>query len=315
MASYRKTRNKRTVAKGDKQTHFSCTICKKDKLRNQFFSSNKPIWEEHKLCLICKSCLSTMLIDEKTKQMTLENWKKVLSCLDIPHIPSIYTKMMSKEGITPKTIVGEYKRQLNLHREFSELTYLDSVQFEVEAEEIQNNPIRISQEVMEFWGLGYEPKEYMRFENRYKRLLESEKDGNIDYIKELYYKALPKLELQAEKQLMANDTKAHKDTMTTIKDICSVCNINPIQVREDNAGVGSYDIFIKRIENEDPVFDFERDLGNRDEVREFLELYLYSYLYEVNNLETPFTEQLNEELESYTPSILKADDEDDEDGE
>lgn len=292
-------------------THLTCTVCKKDRPRAQYFVSNKDIWSENGVCQICKECLATMLVDEKTKQISIDNWNKVLSFLDIPHIPALFTKLMMEQDTTMKNIIGKYKKLLNLNVEFKEMTYMDSVQYEIDFEEIKNNNVKINKETTEFWGLGYEPKEYLRFENRYKRLIANEKEGTLDYIKEIYYKSLPKLELQAEKQLMAGDTKAHKDTMATIKEICSVCNINPIQIKEENANQGTYDLFIKRIENEDPVFDFERDLGNKDEVKEFLELYLYGYLYEANNMTTPVTERLHEELERFTPTVESLMDEED----
>lgn len=296
-------------------THLTCTVCKKNKTRVQFFVSNKDIWAENGVCQICKTCLATMLVDEKTKQISLDNWNKVLAFLDVPHIPALFSKLMIEEDTNMSNIIGKYKKLLNLNVEFKGMTYMDSVQYELDFEEIKNNNVKINKETIEFWGIGYEPKEYLRFENRYKRLLQNEKDGTLDYIKEIYYKSLPKLELQAEKQLMSNDTKAHKDTIATIKEICSVCNINPIQIKEENANQGTYDLFIKRIENEDPVFDFERDLGNKDEVKEFLELYLYAYLYEANNLTTPMSDKLYEELDRYTPTAMPLNEDEDEDGE
>lgn len=311
----RKKKGKPSELPKDALTHLTCTVCKKTKSRNQYFVSNKDIWSENGVCQICKGCLATMLVDETTKQISLDNWNKVLSFLDIPHIPALFTKVMMEEDTTMNNIIGKYKKLLNLNVEFKGMSYMDSVQYELDFEEIKNNNVKISKETMEFWGLGYEPKDYLRFENRYKRLLQNEKEGTLDYIKEIYYKSLPKLELQAEKQLMAGDTRSHKDTMATIKEICSVCNINPIQIKEENANQGTYDLFIKRIENEDPVFDFERDLGNKDEVKEFLELYLYSYLYEVNNQNTPFSDKLHDELERFTPVVTSFEDEEDEDGE
>jgi hypothetical protein len=98
-----------------------------------------------------------------------------------------------------------------------------------------------------------------------------------------------------------------------ISKLSSDLNIKAIQKKEDNSNKGAYDLFIKKIETTRPVFNWERDLGNKDEMKELLQLYFYGYLLDVNGQKTQFTDDLYKDLSKYTPDLSSQENEEEDD--
>ena len=125
-----------------------------------------------------------------------------------------------------------------------------------------------------FWGHGKETEDYFELQEMYDNFMEVEDEDSIDYKKQSDYKTLCELELMKRNMIGNGDKVADlSKVVDMISKLSSDLNIKAIQKKEDNSNKGAYDLFIKKIETTRPVFDWERDLGNKDEIKELLQLY------------------------------------------
>lgn len=295
----------------EKQTLICSNGCSsKPKAIGNFYKSNRKEYEQYGgYCTTCKTCLAKSAIDINLGMVTHDSIKPALMKVDKPFIEEVFNVIKSSDATNDK-FLGLYIKQLNCYPKYRNLVYADSVDIQIQQEKMANSKIeelkkeQVTDEMIMFWGKGLSNEDYIDLQTKFDRFMENEENPiGMDYKKEMDYKKLVIWEFQLGKiQYDLDKIKEASQLQKNIAELSNDLGIKAIQRKEDNSNKGAYDLFIKKIETTKPVFDLERDLGKRDEVKEILDIWFYAYLMDVNNVKTEHTGKLYEEIAKYTPS-------------
>lgn len=277
---------------------------------NFYKSSRKDCERYNNLYPVCKSCMEKIMLDGLGR-VTEDRFKTVCKHLDIVFIPKLFEETLEKNALEKNQmrVLADYRALLTMNSTYRDLTFSDSVRFEFQA--IQNESIKeeaksndeVSQELIDFWGEGLEPKLYKIYQKEYD-ILCIQDGGVIEGVKQNYFKNLAMLNYTAQQQLIANDLKGHETTMKTYTAICEKCGINPKQIQDkDDSNKGTFGVFIRMIEEEEPIFDIEKDLGTIDAVRRCLEVFFFGHLAEVNGWRNPLKCKYDEVMQEYSVKV------------
>lgn len=306
MATTTKNRRVSKTSKSTKSIHkeiITCVNCGKRFNGSDFYTSKREEYAGTGKCPICKYCLVNMIIDENGI-VTESGFKKVLSYLDIPFFPDSFAKVSESAKI--KNIIGDYKKRLNTRKEYkeSDLRYADSVRFESEHKVMLQAERDYEQDesLKVFWGEGYTATEYKFLQNAYDRLVEAD-EGDMDFVKEINYQNLAILQLTNKKCLAEGNTKGAKESMDSISRICGDCDIKPTQRKESHSNSGAFSIFIKKIEDEDPIPRWEEDLGKIDKLKKLLTIFFFGNLARALEIHNPMEDEFENEMAKYTVDI------------
>lgn len=300
-------RRKEEVVQGSPDKTICRGTCRRELTLNSsnFFKSNADEYRMFKgFCTICKPCMEKLLLDEKGYS-TPERFKSVLKYLDVVYIPKIYQQALEKcDDTNQKRVLGDYRSLISLNSTYKNCRFVDSVRFEYqELEEEENSYVKVPKALIDFWGTDVkEPRLYEVYQNEYDRLCYQD-GGEINSIKEGYFKTIAILMSTGQQQLLQGNLKEHETTMKTLTTICEKCGINPKQVQDkDDSNRGTFGVFIKMVENEEPIFDIEKDLGKIDVVKRCLEVFFFGHLAEVNGFRNPLKCQYDEVMKQYSVS-------------
>lgn len=295
----------------------------KPKALSNFYKSNREEYEQYDgYCTTCKTCLRKSTVDKNLNTITMESIKDALRKLDKPLIESVFMEVKSNPETTNTTFLGKYISLINLKPKYKDCRYSDTIDIQIEQEKVMNSKVKtkenenkeVTDYMKSFWGHGKETEDYFELQEMYDNFMEVEDEDSIDYKKQSDYKTLCELELMKRNMIGNGDKVADlSKVVDMISKLSSDLNIKAIQKKEDNSNKGAYDLFIKKIETTRPVFDWERDLGNKDEIKELLQLYFYGYLLDVNGQKTQFTDALYKDLSKYTPDLSSQQNEEEDD--
>lgn len=276
-----------------------------------FYKSKRKDCEKYESFYpICKVCMEKIMLDGLGR-VTEERFKTVCSHLDVVFIKPLYEEAVLKNNLEKNQmkVLSDYRALITMNANYRDLSYKDSVKFEYmvnQSESIkeEGKPIdEVSQELIDFWGENLEPKLYKIYQKEYD-ILCIQDGGNVEGVKQNYFKNLAILTYTAQQQLLVNDLKGHETTMKTYTSICEKCGINPKQIQDkDDSNKGTFGVFIRMIEEEEPIFDIEKDLGTIDVVRRCLEVFFFGHLAEVNGWRNPLKCKYDEVMQEYSVKV------------
>ena len=302
------------MAKADKKKKTLCHgSCERNLTINNanFYKSNRKDCERYEgFYPVCKKCMEKIMLDGLGR-VTEDRFKTVCKHLDIVFVPKLYEEALEKNGLEKNQmkVLADYRALLTMNSTYRDLVFSDSSRFDymvVQSDSIKEEakPIEeVSQELIDFWGEGLEPKLYRIYQKEYD-ILCIQDGGTIEGVKQNYFKNLAILTYTAQQQLIANDLKGHEITMKTYTAICEKCGINPKQIQDkDDSNRGTFGVFIRMIEDEEPIFDAEKDLGQIDMVKRCLEVFFFGHLAEVNGWRNPLKCKYDEVMQEYSVKV------------
>lgn len=276
---------------------------------SNFFKSNKESDAEpyYGFFPICKNCLKKMLVNEYGL-LNREAFVRTLKQMDTVYVPRLLADLMDKYPTDQIKIFGEYKSIVGNVPEYKNKTFEDSFFYEQQNVEFEKKDSGITEEMIKFWGTDIkDPSLYLNYQDEFDRLV-YEDGGEINSIKEGYFKSLAILKHNAQQQLLKGDSK-YTNTLKAISDICEKCGINPKQVQDkEEANRGTFGKFIEMIENEEPIFDVEKDLGAFDIIKRIIQVFFFGHLAEVLNLKNPLKIKYDETIDEYSVKVDNYDD-------
>lgn len=170
------TKNKKHYTP-QKQKELTCGICGELKKESYFFVSYHSIHSATGRLPYCKKCLDDMIRDENNC-ISIDNLKKTLKLIDRPYLYDLWELSLEENPSSP---LGVYMKNLAL-KQNRDLKWRDSI-FEdghTDDTNINNNlnieNFRITDDIMERWGYGFQPEEYLNFERKYKKLTKGYKE-------------------------------------------------------------------------------------------------------------------------------------------
>lgn len=299
-------------AKPKKPEKMTCSICGLPKAKSNYYTSTRKEYQvsNEGYCPICKSCLANMLIDMETHAITVNNFKRVLSYLDMVYIPSLFTETSLQNNVNANNFIGLYKKSLNLKKEWKNLKFADTPRFEVEQSMAKNETkkellFEITDDMKLFWGNDLPHEDYKFLQQNFDRFTVNEK--NMDYKKESDYKTLCVYELQKSKVQYNLDKVADVQKLQTLIDNLSTSlGIQAIQKKNEEQNdrftlglIARYHEDIKK----KPIRRWIEDLGNIDAIDKTIKIYYLGGILQAMGINNPNIEEYKKELDPYTVKL------------
>lgn len=151
----------------------TCGSCGIDKSLREYYKSYNPIHTTG--CIpYCKSCLRKMLLSDNG-ELDLNKVKSTLKLIDKPFIDNLWKTSCEDK----KDTLGAYMKNLAM-KQFRELTWEDTIIVDNHTANSINNintsNFKVTEEMIERWGYGFQPEEYLNFERKYKKLTKGYKE-------------------------------------------------------------------------------------------------------------------------------------------
>lgn len=174
--------------------------------------------------------------------------------------------------------------------------------------DLVENEFKSTPEIIEFWGKGYTNDDYKFLQGYYHDLIRIYDHSLPVQINN--YKNMAKTQLQANKCLATGDMGGYDKAMKILSMLSGDSNIKPVQESSaDRSQKGGYDAFIKHIEDDEPILDWEKDLGHKDVVKSLLNIYFFGHLAKVLGIKNPFQTEYDKEMESFTVNLDEVEEE------
>jgi hypothetical protein len=210
------------------------------------------------------------------------------------------------KGKKADAIFGYYKSKLSStgknNGNILDFRYKDSNLLETDFDDVYNEDeekIVVSKEILQFWGNGYNNQDYLFLQNYYNDLIKMY-DHSLP-VQVNNYKNMAKTQLQGNKCLENGDITGYEKAMKILSMLSGDSNIKSNQESSvGNLTKGGYDVFIKHIEDDEPILDWEKELGNIDRLKSMLNIYFFGHLSKALNIINPWKSDYDEEMKKYT---------------
>ncbi|RKJ54916.1 hypothetical protein D7X33_30780 [Butyricicoccus sp. 1XD8-22] len=278
--------------KVDKKICISETCDKQSReqvLTNFYTTSLKDIFTDGRIPL-CKSCCQK-LFDEKG----FEGFQQIMKLINKPIYEDIF-----------KGDYGDYIRQVASLPQYRMNTYEDSDLFaepksisstkvnKVKAKELSEDELN---ELIDFFGEGYEEKDYIYLIGEYEDYLNRyEVDSKTleNLIKEI---CLTQLDIRKKR---ASGEKVDQQ-QKTLQDLLGSSNLKPVQETGNQAvEQETFGTLIKRWENEKPIPEPLEEWKENDRVGTYLRVWFTGHLMRMFGLENKNEKEYYDELNTYT---------------
>ena len=273
---------------------------------SDFYNTNNLSLFKNGKMPICKHCFKKYVYVDK--EINIEKFKKLLMICDMPYYEQEFRSALESK----KETVGTYFKNIQLNYKNSTWSNgdIDSLQKidVIENGKIKETNFNVTSEIVNFWGKGYTNDEYKFLQEYYHDLIRIYDHSLPVQINN--YRNMAKTQLQANKCLTNADMSGYDKAMKILSMLSGDSNIKPVQESSsDRTQKGGYDAFIKHIEDDEPILDWETDLGHKDEVKSLLNIFFFGHLSKVLNIKNPFKSDYDKEMESYTVQLNEVEEE------
>jgi hypothetical protein len=231
-----------------------CNVCSKDKLINDFYTSNSVMFGDGRVP-VCKKCLKDM-IDETN----IDSVKTTLQRIDKPFLAKVWKSAEENENDT----VGNYFRMINSLQQYKDYNWSDS-DFEGENEtdiyrhrfddvdevdEIttDNGVIKLNKDIAMKFGSGYTNREYLQMEKFYNDMCMTHDVNTPQLKKQLVY--LCKLQVKMDRALESENDGAFKNYNDRYERILQSSGFRPIDRKNssEQSGIRSFSAIFEEVE-------------------------------------------------------------------
>lgn len=282
---------------------YFCTICGKTHGKTAFYVSNNPLHKNGRLPF-CKNAVKDY-VSAGSDAVDVAKLQNILRQVDLPYIHSLYQSAIEDERET----VGVYFSQINSLKQYQNLTWEDS-EFgeEVSTGELltARKDFVVTAEIKNRWGGGFEIAEYQFLEDyfhEYTSRLEKETPAEISLVGHIC-----RAELNAFKLSKEGTAKEYGDAVKVVTDLMGKLNLSPNQQKDLSASENAFGVFIKQIENEEPIdeWDSESDFA-KDVMGTFK--FMIGHIAKMLGKQNPFEEEYNSIINEYSADMENLEDE------
>lgn len=272
---------------------------------NDFYNSNNEIIFKNKKMPVCKHCLKEYVYVDGVVDVL--KFKNILMVCDYPFYEVEFKSALDDK----KETLGMYFKNIQLNHKGATWingdVSINNMQITLDGDLIEDD-FRATSEIIRFWGVGYSNEDYRFLQEYYKDLIRIYDHSQPIQINN--YKNMAKTQLQANKCLSTGDMGGYDKAMKILSMVSGDSNIKPVQESSsDRVQKGGYDAFIKHIEDDEPIFDWEKDLGHKDVVKSLLNIFFFGHLAKALGIVNPFKTDYDEEMKSYTVGTEEVEDE------
>lgn len=286
-----------------------CPMCGAENTEKDLYIGKSEIYAFYGKIPFCKPCIEK--IYKKYFEETKDEKRSVyLMCrkLDIPFKYSAYEGAMKDSNKRSWDIYQAYIGKINslgssnnYGNSFDDSDkWIDGdeptnteTEFEVESD------FELTPEIVRFFGKGYKKDEYEFLYEYYNELIKMY-DHSLP-VQVNNYRNMAKTQLQANKCLESGDMNGYDKAMKILSLLSGDSNIKPVQeTSAGNVSKGGFDVFIKHIEDEEPILDWEKDFGHVNKLKSMLNVFFFGNLARALNIKNPWQSEFDEEIKKYT---------------
>lgn len=285
------------VAKKLSSDKRQCTKCGKMHKEEDFYMSKSMLYVFYGRLTICKDCIDEIYQEyvrryETYKKATYELCK----LLDYPFLTNTYDgadKDASKRGLPVYKFyfqklnsLGASNNSGNCFNDGEQIYQDDIVSVSTLGAEVEGE---INGQSVLDWGTGYSFADYVFLDNFYSDLIGTYACDTP--IQDKLYRNIAKIQLMADRALVVRDTKTYKDMMDTLSKMLNDANIKPAQSNTANAdSLGSYGMWIKHIENDEPVPEAIGEFKDPDGIMYYIQEYFVKHFKRIFGLMNEYDE-------------------------
>lgn len=284
------------------QNKILCISCEKVRVADAFYLNENTLIKSEKFPF-CKDCIRDYLGDKDSD----EYQNKVITVLAMMNKPFLYD-LWEKSRKT----WGKYIPQLSSFHQYKGLQFSDSVFKKNISEKNVNSKLSSDEidqiqkteftkeeleELVHFWGKGFEPEDYEFLQLEYEKLLNSYECDT--YTMEMLFQEVAQTRLTIKKK-RENSEPVDKE-LKTLQDILGSANIKPVQETGANAVEQStFGTLIKRWENERPIPEPDPEWKDVDGIKKYISVWFFGHLARMLGIRNEHSNLYEEELGKYT---------------
>lgn len=231
-----------------------CSCCGEEKSAvRDYYSSSSDLYKDVGVFPYCKKCVEELynrliLKYENDKKLAA---KRLFIMLDIFYDEDLYNSCLIKG----KRWLGEYMK-IKANAKYKDKSSLDNINSDEPIEEKipkkEKKKSLITEEMIDEWGEGYDEKEYLKLEKKYKKYNKNYPSKTLQ--QQQIIKAICELEVEKEKcrrsGLYSDYDKLHKQISAKMAELDVIPSKQKKYGEDKNMVYGN---FIKIIEEEDPI--------------------------------------------------------------
>jgi hypothetical protein len=290
-----------------------CRMCQKILPNSKFYETTNPMIDKSGWMSVCKEHANEIY---NTYFSIYNNMEKALylTCQDLDVMFSVEALRQTQshiEGLISKgkkadAVFGYYKSKLgSTGKNNANLTSFrfkdsDNIFDEKDNEILSDSYNEVQDEdLVSFWGKGYTYEELNFLQDYYYELIKIYDHSLPVQINN--YRNMAKTQLQGNKCLEKGDISGYEKSMKILSMLSGDSNIKPNQETSvGNLTKGGYDVFLKHIEDDEPILDWEKDLGHIDKLKSMLNIFFFGHFAKVLNIANPWKSKYDEEMKQYT---------------
>lgn len=270
-----------------------------------YSASSSNIFKNGKMP-ICKHCFKEYIYIDG--EINIDRLRNLLMVCDYPFYGVEFKSALEDKNET----LGTYFKNIQLNHKGATWVSGDvgkNSDIEIDRNgDIIESDFNLTPEIIKFWGKNYTNEEYLFLQEYYHDLIRIYDHSQPVQINN--YRNMAKTQLQANKCLTTGDMGGYDKSMKILSLISGDSNIKPVQESSsDRIQKGGFDAFIKHIEEDEPVLDWEKDLGHKDIVKNLLNIFFFGHLSKALGISNPFADEYDEEMSSYTVKLDEIEDE------
>ena len=208
--------------------------------------------------------------------------------LDMYYDEETYLKCVEKYG---NNFLGNYIRIINRDKNFKGLSALDNMLTYDGVTNIVTGNTITSNEVIEFWGKGFQDDEYELLQRKYEQYTDNYPSKTIQEVNLI--KTICMLEVLRERAIVKNDQKAFENLTNQISKRMEELNVLPSKMKQygedDNLIYGN---LIATIEKNEPITDSHKEYDDVARIKWWINRYFLNPIKKLMMEDSsPYTEE------------------------
>lgn len=299
---------------------FKCTDCGTEKKLDDYYASSSPFHRATGKIHVCKQCVWKYVEGTDTSSnFDIKKIQNTLRMIDKPFLKDLWMATLEESEKSGKQAFRLYMKNLGM-KQNRELNWSDSDirndngdsiiinQFSEDEQEIAKEDI---QELMRFWGKGFELDHYIWLQSEYEDFVnryECDSKGMELLIKQI---CLTELDIEIRR---SNNEKVDQQ-LKTLQDLLGSSNLKPVQETGANAvEQETFGTLIKRFENEKPIPEPDPEWKDVDKISKYVKVFFLGHLSRMLGIKNNYEDEYWDEINQFTVEEPVEEDEDVDDG-
>ena len=297
-----------------------CTCCGKEKKSTDFYKSYSKIFKKNadsRICA-CKDCVLELYAHylESTSD-------RAKSIYEVCRTFNTYFDMNLFEAVdiqcqgsaANSNICKIYYQKVNSLHQYRKLTFDDvakkegvserikTLEEEI-SEDIKHSEFILTNEIIDFWGKGFERSDYEFLSKEYCQLCNRFECDS--YSQEMLFQEISHQRLNIKKKRQGGDSVDKE--LKTLQDLLGSANIKPVQDTGVNSNEqATFGTLLKKWEDGNPVPEPLPEWMEADWIKKYVCVWFFGHLSHMMGMKTDMSQMYEDEINSFTVELENED--------